>query len=216
MHRHKSANILNGPFKISYQERLSNILKSKLFSISADEVKDISGKNYLAICVHFYLEESSQSIAKLWKLIDLVIDCSAEKIYNILDEEILNKFKNNIIGFVTDGAPTFQGKFGGVKAFIKKKIPGVITIHCLAHATDIIAKRAFNTLDYEIASFITELTVFFTKSSTNKAKLVQIQKDFNIKPSNLLSICKTRWLETFNSIKRINEKWDIILEYFKG
>jgi len=205
---------LNGPFKISYKERLSDILDRKLFSISADEVKDISGKNYLAISVHYSTENTSK--AKLWSLIDLKIDCSAEKIYHVLEEEILNKYQKNVIAFVTDGAPTFQGKFGGVKAFIKDKIPGIITIHCLAHATDIIAKKAYNCLDSDFVSFVTELTVYFTKSSTNKAKFNQIQKAFDIEPLNILTISKTRWLELFNSIKRINKLWDSIDAYFKG
>jgi len=88
------------------KERLENIIKNTIFSISADEVTDVSGLNYLAISVHFSNEESYPT-AKLWGLIPLGTDCSADKIYQILQEQLLSKYEQKTIAFITDGAPTF-------------------------------------------------------------------------------------------------------------
>ena len=137
------------------------------------------------------------------------------KFYSI-EEQILNKYQQNIIAFITDGAPTFQGHLKGVKVLIKEKIPGIITVHCLAHSTDLIAKKSFNCLEYKIASFLTEITTFFTKPTTNRAKFIDLQKELEIEPYQILKISKTRWLELFNPIKRINLRWDSLCEYFKG
>ena len=96
MTKNKSRRIVNGVFKESYKERLGNIINSKIFSISADEVIDVSGVNYLSICVHYPNEESCPS-AKLWSLIKLTTDCSADNIHKILEEQILKINTNKIL-----------------------------------------------------------------------------------------------------------------------
>jgi hypothetical protein len=53
LHRQKAEELTTKVMKENYRCHLSRILESKLFSISADEVTDISGYHYLAICVIF-------------------------------------------------------------------------------------------------------------------------------------------------------------------
>ena len=166
--------------------------------------------------VHFWDETKNSIDNKLWCLKQLEEDCSAKELYKIMNEEIIDKYSKNLIGFVTDGAPVFSGQIKGVRAMLSDQISGIINIHCLAHCTDLVGKKAYRMLDYDIDSFLTLLVSHFTKSSTNKAKFRDLQKKLDFEPNNVLPLCKTRWLKLFYCIERINKLWDVLTQYFEG
>ena len=116
----------------------------------------------------------------------------------MIEREILNTYGKKMIGFITDGAPVFQGPFKGFKALINESIPGIVNIHCLAHCTDLVGKKSYSRLTYDIDSFLTILVTYFSKSSTNKATFIELQKKLDFEPINILAISKTRWLKLFS------------------
>jgi hypothetical protein len=135
----------------------------------------------------------------------------------MIDDEIMKRnFSKNLIGIITDGAAVFKGKIKGVHTRMSQKIPGLITQHCLAHCTDLVGKKAFLSLTIDIESFLMNVVNYFRRSPLNKMKFLEFQEVLNIEPSNILGISKTRWLELYNGIKRILDKWDSLTLYFKG
>ena len=57
---------------------------------------------------------------------------------------------------------------------------------------------------------------YFSRSSNNKMKFLEFQKELNIEPSSILGISKTRWLGLYNGIERILDKWDSFTLFFTG
>ena len=143
----------------------------KNFSLSADEVIDVSGDHYIALCVHFWDETKNSIDNKLWCLKQLGEDCSAKELYKIMNEEIIEKYSNDLIDFVTDGAPVFSGQIKGVRAMLSDQISGIINIHCLAHCTDLVGKKAYRMLDYDIDSFFDFVGKPFYKIINKQSKI---------------------------------------------
>lgn len=209
------ARILNSKVLTTlYKQNLGKFLETSCFSISADEVTDCSRSHYLAICVHFWKDGHLNN--KLWSLIQLGSELKAPFIFKIIEEQILNKYGVNLIGFITDGASVFKGHLKGVQKLIRDKVPGLIGIHCMAHCCDLIAKKSYAKLEIDIDSFLRDIIHYFRNSTVNSAKFKEFQKALDVTPLNILGIVKTRWLELYNSIKRILDLWDVLKQYMKG
>ena len=143
---------------------------------------------------------------KLWRFLELKSDCDSKSLFNIIFVELIQKFFKILFAFVTDGAPVFHGRLNGVKKLVSEKIPSLINVHCLAHATDLVAKKSFNRLSYDIWSVLNTITCYFTQSSVNRANFRILQADLDLAPLQILHICKTRWLVLHNCISRINKR----------
>ena len=199
IYRQKATRIAVNVFKQGYMSRLGEILERTPFSITADEVTTkakAGGDHFLAICVHF--PENALMKNKLWRFIELQSDCDSHSLFQIIDEELIQKYGKNLIAFITDGAPVFNGRLNGVKKLVSEKAPSLINVHCLAHATDLVAKKSFNRLNYDIWTFINRITTYFTQSSVHRAEFTKLQLDLDLVPLQILHICKTLWLVLHN------------------
>ena len=47
----------------------------------------------------------------------------------------------NITAVVTDGAPAIVNRFKGFASLLKKKVPGVLTVHCLMYRQHLVATK---------------------------------------------------------------------------
>ena len=210
-----ASNVLKEHYKLN----LRDFLLKNNFSLSADEVTDISGDHYLALSVHYWNYKESSIMSKLWSFLELSTDCTASALMKIIEDEVLNEYGKNLIAFITDGAPVFSGIYNGVQKLMKSKVPGLIHIHCLAHCTDLVGKKSYYQLEHNIDSFLSMLVYYFTKSSVNKAKFIDLQEKLDFLPSGsleILMISKTRWLKLFQGIQRINKLWDCLNSFFEG
>ena len=79
-----------------------------------------------------------------------------------------------------------------------------------------IAKKSYEKLEIDIDSFLRDIIHYFKNSTVNAAKFKEFQIALDITHQNILGFVKTRWLELFHSIKRINDKWDVLSHYMEG
>ncbi len=193
LYRQKAQFLASDVLKANYKYHLGKVLEKTPFSISADEFTDLSGYHYLAICVHYWGVQNIEN--KLWSLVQLTNNLNAVSIYRILEEEIINQYGKFLIGFVTDGASVFKGHLKGVQKLINDKVSGLIGIHCLAHCTDLVAKKSFSQLEINIDCFLKNISNYFSASTKNKSDFLKFQRDLGLQPMRVLKICQTRWLE---------------------
>ncbi|XP_060569650.1 zinc finger MYM-type protein 1-like [Ruditapes philippinarum] len=104
------------------------------YAISADEVRDVSNKEQLAVCIRF--PDKSDSIREEFlTFVDVSSDTSGER----LSEEILGVLdsvdldKHQMRGQCYDGAGNMTGKVKGVGPRIQRQYPRALPFWCTAH-----------------------------------------------------------------------------------
>ncbi|XP_040582182.1 SCAN domain-containing protein 3-like [Lepeophtheirus salmonis] len=82
-----------------------------------------------------------------------------ESVFDIVD----NFFKEkkipltNALACATDGAPSMIGPYRGFISFLKKAVPGVLTVHCVIHRQHLVAKHLSGRLHKSINTVITSV-----------------------------------------------------------
>lgn len=176
-------------------EDLSDILRSKLFSLIIDETTDIATEKSLALVVRFYNDKEKQVKDHFFGLIK-VNECNAEAIFN----HIVNYFKElkipieNLIGFAADNASVMMGKHTGVQSRFKEILPNIFILGCICHSFHLCAGAATKKLPRGLEDFIRNIYNYFSNSSKRIDQLKECQVFVQMKPSKMLHPAQTRWL----------------------
>lgn len=90
---------------------------------------------------------------------------------------ILN-WKDRLIGLGTDGASVNMGSQGGLGAILKKDIPHLMQVHCVAHKLELAVLDACKTVKY-VADFQTTvkgISKFYSHSSKHQRELTSASR----------------------------------------
>lgn len=138
-----------------HKRLLKHMLSENLpFSVIVDGSADITDNHYLS--VYFQILEGNVPVIVFYKLIELSSDLSGAGIYKSFenafqDEEIdlFNYFRQNLIGFASDGEPTLTGAYNGLIAHIRNHVKNpIFSIHCMAHRLELIIKHTLTEQEY--------------------------------------------------------------------
>ena len=217
---------VNEILKIMSHSNLRNLIaeikEAGYYSVLADETRDISNKEQLVICIRWvdsqYLvyEEpigmfnipQTDSATIVAAIKDVLLRCSLP----------IEKCRGQ--GY--DGASNMMGRLNGVAANIKKEEPMALTVHCLAHCTNLVlqdvckkVKPVRDALD--ITKEISRLIKFSPKREVlfarNKAASVFENPELCDHPSigpNIKPLCPTRWTARTGAIEAVLKNYSIL------
>ncbi|CAK9291788.1 unnamed protein product [Gordionus sp. m RMFG-2023] len=125
-------------------EKLIKIVnKSTFFSVLADETTDISNQQQMSLVIRI-LNLDTIKISEFFLQFIPLNNGTGENIA----KQIISFLKNNDIDITKirgqgyDGAPAMSGKINGVQAYIKKKCPKALYVHCGEYSQNLVISKA--------------------------------------------------------------------------
>jgi len=124
------------------------------------------------------------------------------------------------VGFGSDGCSTMVGSKSGVATRLKEVSPFVVSVHCIAHRTNLATLQAAESSECKVVSSeidktINLLAVHFKKSGKKKTILHAIQKELNDAQKTLKRFHKIRWLSRSEAISTLCDSLESVLVFFR-
>jgi len=122
---------------LKMKQTLIQELKSKLFPFSFILDTSDAGYHYLSVLIQSI--ERERPVVYFYKLIKLGTDETGKGLFEaltkeLIDDDLLDHTKLNLVGVATDGAMSFRGHKNGLVGHLKRLLSkNIFTIHCLAH-----------------------------------------------------------------------------------
>lgn len=106
-----------------------------------------------------------------------------------------------------------SGKFKGVQAYIRKKYPQAIYVHCAAHSLNLAVSTASNIKPIRNCLGILEkMYTFFNKPKRSNVLIQEIDKsDLEPKVKTLKRLCATRWVQRYDAVNDFVELFPFVV-----
>jgi hypothetical protein len=125
-----------------------------------------------------------------------------------------NELISKVIALATDGAAKMVSKKEGVFGKLKKIIPHLRSVHCVAH------KVALGLSDLEaqfaqirtVCKLIHRVSSFFSKSFVRNKAFDEAKKELSAKDLELLKPIDNRWLSNLRALKRVIELFPSVIQ----
>lgn len=208
----------------SYMHRqlLQHMLSKNLpFSIILDGSCDNTDNHYMII--YFQILENNVPSVVFYRLVETSSDVTALGYFNTITEkfkseesDFYNYFKENLVGYISDGENVMMGENGGLISHVRKvaKNP-VFAVHCMAHRIHLAINKAYSSIPYflEFDKFINELFKFYNQNAPKrKTHLRETANKLNTTFYELNYIYRTRWISSeFQAISNIRKVWPLIV-----
>ena len=112
---------------------VKEVKESEVFSIIADETKDLQKKEQLSLVLRYYYNGAvHESFLEMQHAQHLDAKGLSDMIIKCLESYGL-QYKSNLVGQGYDGASVMSGKHSGVAARIKTEAKTAFYVHCNAH-----------------------------------------------------------------------------------
>ena len=208
---HKSIREITTALAEEKQAKLAEeISNSPFFSLAIDGSTDISSIKSHSINI-LYIHQQKPKWVYLGSLFSQT--CTAKSVYKALTGFFAQHnidYKKKLVGFCTDGEKMLRSQKNGVHSLLKKDVPGLIGLHCLAHSFSL-ANKTDLSQDFPILDELFDLAYqtyqFIHKSPKRLDKLFEKEKEVEelISELSLVKPIKIRWLSLFNAITRISK-----------
>ena len=192
---------------------VNEVKDAKFFTVLADEVRDISGKEQLALVIRFVdksgvvREEFLQFILCDKGLSGMQI---AEYILFALDN--LGLDISNCRGQGYDGAPSMSGKHAGCFTFILEKCDKSLYFHCFSHRLNLCVQNSLQIDDVKtMLKLISGITYYFESSEPRQRSFTQHilrareSRIISTNKTKLFDVCKTRWVARIEGLVAFHE-----------
>lgn len=196
------------------EETLCEHLKTTRFALQVDESTLQGNESLLLSYVRFIKEGKCQE--ELLFARTLKTDTKGETIFKTLEDFFLQKEipLTNILTIATDGAPAMVGRYKGLLAYMKKSVPGLLTIHCVIHRQHLVAKNLSERLHRSLQFVITAVNKIKTSAFSSrlfKQLCMENEEDF----TRLLLHTEVRWLSKGACLERFYSLLNSVLEFLK-
>ena len=193
----------------------SSVETSGFYSILADETKDLSKQEQLAIVVR-YVDVDTTSIIECFLTYVEATSLNAESLSKyILDTlKLYNLDAKRIVSQGYDGASVMSGTCSGVQQRIREIAPQATYVHWHAHCLNLVLVECVkaNSQAFEFFSLVQALYVFM---STSKTHAIFLEKQGELhkekQPKQLQRLSDTRWACRYFALDAIASTFDSIL-----
>lgn len=174
---------------------VAEVKKSEVFSVIADETKDLQKKEQLSLVVRYYYNGAVHESFLDFKhaqhldakgLSDMIIQCLES--YGL-------EYKSNLVGQGYDGASVMSGKHSGVAARIKTEAKHAFYVHCNAHCLNLVLVDTVKSVPEAdcFFSLLEKIYVYMSGSYVHQ-KWLYVQKEmYGGQPRELVKLSDTRW-----------------------
>ena len=175
----------------------SNVKEAGVFSLLADESKDRSKNEQLAIVLR-YVDMKTAVIHEHFltyvEATNLTAESLIKYITDILQENQLDQ--KLIVSQGYDGASVISGQCSGVQARLKEHAPQAVYVHCYAHTLNLVLVDCCRMIP-DATEFFSLLEALYVFISTTKAHAIFMKKQKemhpNKQPLQLQKLSDTRW-----------------------
>ncbi|XP_050516405.1 uncharacterized protein LOC126891268 [Diabrotica virgifera virgifera] len=212
--RTKITRVLKKVTGTSQKTYLIELMKTKKFSLIADESTDNSCIKHMCLVVRMAIDHKVED--NFLDLIPVVETTGAvlyEKIINFFTKHDI-PYKTNFIGFASDGASNMVGIRNSLVSRLQENIPGIFTVKCICHSFHLCASYACKKLPEEVEQLTREVYNFFANSPKRVEELKEFQEFVNVAPAKILHPSQTRWLSLESVIKRLLNQYNALKLYF--
>ncbi|KAK7163906.1 hypothetical protein R3I94_002577 [Phoxinus phoxinus] len=184
------------------------------YAILADECKDLSKRELVAVCVRYLHNGTLKERAVGFVETDnMTAEAISAKILEVL--EPLQLDPGLCVGFGFDGASVMSGNRGGVHVILKKTFPRALYVHCNSHRLNLVLCTATK-VSPGISTFfdIINSLYHFMTGAHRHAKFLDIQKQMRPgqKTLELERSCNVRWSSCSNAVSKVLTLLGPILE----
>ena len=175
----------------------SDIIASPFVFVLIDESTDIStSENMIIYFIHLKGDEAIVSYVGMVHMSAVDAQAITNTLLTFFDENGLDLQK--ITGFCTNGASVMTSWKNGVAAQLKRRIPFMQSVHCIAHRLALCCTDAAVDLDYQQHAEVTvnEISSYFNCSGKRTVALQEVSNQFAIGRTKSVKSGKTRWLST--------------------
>jgi len=191
------------------QEQLVSKLRNKKFAVQIDELT-VRGSEVL-LHSYFRYVEHGQFMEEMLFCEELKTTTNAADIYAIYTKYMAESGipLQNVI-CAADGAPAMMGKRKGLLKLMKDENPGMLTVHCVTHRENLVAKQLSPELHTVMKAAIT-----YTNLIKASAKQERLFKDFCSQTDevHVRLLTEVRWLSKGNCLDRLVELYDTLDEF---
>lgn len=200
---------------LDVEEQLVTILRVTQFSLQMDE-STLPGNEALLMGYVRYFDKDHKLQEEMLFAEKLHIDTKGISIFATLKTFLDTKHIpfNNIVACATDGAPAMVGRYRGFLAHLKTAVPGIFTVHCVAHRQHLVAKLLGEDLHSSLGTVIRAVNKIKC-NSLNDRIFRQLCENNDEQHNRLILHTAVRWLSQGNSLARFAELFDSILQFFE-
>lgn len=205
--------IINSINTVMLRQLVSKINKAEAFVVLADETTDISTTEQVSICVRYISDNNIQEdFLQFVPAKSLTGESLSDLILNSLESFGIDL--NHLVGQGYDGASNMSGKFNGVQAFIRRRCPKAIYIHCAAHSLNLAISKACEVPQIRNCLGVMErLYDFFNTPKRKNILLKKIEEsDENPSAKTIKRLCATRWISKYEAVQDFVELYTYVVE----
>lgn len=213
--RTKTTAVINNVIGKCSKEELRDIMKENKFSLIVDESTDKGCTKHLCIVVRTLIGEK---VADAFYDLIPVENASAENLYDAVVKSLMDEgipYKENMVGFASDGANAMMGAHNSLSSRLKVDIPDLFVMKCICHSFHLCASYACETLPRAVEQLARDVYNYFMSSPKRLSELKEFQEFVKVKPHKLLHPSQTRWLSLQAVVSRLLEQYHALQLYFR-
>nr|CAI5854138.1 unnamed protein product [Callosobruchus analis] len=199
----------------SERERLIDFMKNNKFSLIADESTDRSNVKNLALVVRINCQ--NEIIKDYFLALIPVQDATGAALFEHIIDFFNNykvPYKENCIGFASDGTNNMMGQHNSLVSRLKEAIPNIFIMKCICHSFHLSASYASEKLPQEVEQLCRDIYNYFSNSPKRSGELREFQEYVNVSPLKMLHPAATRWLSLEAVVKRLLSQLNALRLYF--
>ena len=214
--RHRSPTIINESIQLMalqlLQQLLEDIRNSGWYSIIADETRDVSGKEQLAISIR-WVDANYTVNEDLIGFVE-VSETDALSVTKAIKDVLLRVTLplSQCVGQAYDGASNMAGHISGVAKRIQDEEPRALFVHCMAHCLNLCLQECASSCQCvrEALALTSELASLIHASPKRLGLFERIQSDLSPDSSGLKPLCPTRWTVRTAALNAVIKNYTVI------
>ncbi|XP_077083466.1 zinc finger BED domain-containing protein 5-like [Siphateles boraxobius] len=197
------------------EQQLCATLREHPFSIQLDETTTMDNNVLLMAYVRYMSERDVAEDVLFAKY--LSTDTRGETIFRALSDYLLENCIPiaNILACATDGAPAMVGRYRGFATLLKERVPQVLTVHCMLHRHNLVAKNLSPSLHQSLNIAVRAINKI-KAHALNDRIFRQLCGENDEAFQRLLLHTEVRWLSKGNCLARLCELFTSVLEFLAG
>ena len=207
--------ILNIMASLVQKQICADVKKAGLYSILADETKDCSKREQMAIVLRYVDIETGSILERFLTYVEVVsLDAQGLSTYILDTLKHFGLDSTCIVSQGYDGASVMSGKCSGVQQRIKEVAPQALYVHCYAHCLNLALVDTTRSIA-DASEFFALMETLYVFMSSSKSHDIYLQKQNELHPSKQLRrlqrLSDTRWACRYFAVDAVCCTFDSLL-----
>jgi len=198
------------------------IENNRKLCIIVDESTTLSKKTMLVICLRCAIGDAFEVSTFFFDIVEL--NCTtAESIKTAILDNLfkyninLGFLKNNLVGFVSDGASTMLGRKAGVGALLLNHFPDLIVWHCCNHRLELAVSDTLKEVNgvNHFQCFFEKLYSLYHQSPKNMRELKECAESLEQRILKIGKIFTIRWVaSSYRTVRAVWNNFAVLHKHF--